>query len=81
MGKVATVFKVYGDGKNEGTLAESIQKILKPNSIQLEEVAFGIKVIKVLFVHEDSEGSTGFEDKLRKVSGVNEVEISDESLI
>ena len=49
--------------------------------MQLEDIAFGIKVIKVMFVHDDSEGSSIIEEKLRKVNGVTEVEVADESLI
>lgn len=82
MGKVATVFKVYAEdvSKSDSIRAE-IVKGLKPESIQVEEIGFGIKVIKVMFVHEDQEGSTRFEEALRKVGGVKDVEVDDETLL
>ncbi|MDE1823528.1 MAG: elongation factor 1-beta [Candidatus Micrarchaeota archaeon] len=79
MGMVATVFKVYSDD-TEGT-AKAIKEKLSPKSLQLMEIAFGIKVIKVMFVHEDSEGSNIFEDRLRNIEGVKEVEVEDETLL
>ena len=82
MGKVATVFKVYAD---DGTDPESILKKIfaemKPTSMQMEEIGFGIKVIKVMFVHEDSDGSTEYEKKLMAFQGVKEVEVAEESLL
>lgn len=81
MGKVATLFNVYAETGREGEVSKEIKESMKPNSIQLEEIAFGIKIIKVMFIHEDSEGSEKYEEKLRGVSGVNNVEVSEESLI
>lgn len=79
MGMVATVFKVYAEDPDK-VMAE-IKAKLNPKSMQSEEIAFGIKVLKVMFVHEDSEGSNILEDKLRAISGVSEVEVAEESLL
>ncbi len=82
MGKVATVFKVYAeDGADPESILKSISAEMKPTSVQMEDIGFGIKVIKVMFVHEDSDGSTEYESKLRKFQGVKEVEVADESLL
>lgn len=81
MGKVATVFKVYTEGGKEAEVSKEIKDKLKPNGMQMEEVAFGIKVLKVMFVHEDEEGSTAFEENIRKIKNVTEVEIEGESLL
>ncbi|MCL4365340.1 MAG: hypothetical protein M1569_03485 [Candidatus Marsarchaeota archaeon] len=79
MGKVATLFKVYAD--NADTVSQLIVSTLKPTSVQVEEIGFGIKVIKVMFVHEDNEGSTKYEEGLRKIAGVRDVEVAEESLL
>ncbi len=79
MGKVATLFKVYADDAD--TVKQSIVNSLHPSSIQLEEIGFGINVIKVMFVHEDSEGSTKYEEWLRRIAGVRDVEVAEESLL
>ena len=62
-------------------VSRSVKETLQPKSMQLEDVAFGIKVLKVLFIHEDSDGSSALEEKLRKIKGVNEVEVEEESLL
>jgi translation elongation factor EF-1beta len=79
MAKVATIYKVYAE--NTDKVASDIKAKLSPKSLQAEEIAFGIKVIKVMFVHEDSEGSIVYEEKLRAIPGVSEVEVAEESLL
>jgi translation elongation factor EF-1beta len=81
MGKVATVFKVYLEQGKENEIMKNISATLKPQAMQMEDIAFGIKVLKIMYVHEDTEGSTGYEEKLRKVAGVTEVEVAEESLL
>lgn len=82
MAKVGALFKIFTeDGKLEEVM-EKIKSGLKPQDIRSEELAFGIKVIKALFVFEDSEmGSSSIEEKLKKVEGVSEVEVEQESLL
>ncbi len=80
MGNVATIFKVYIEGGHEDEVLKDVKK-LNPKSMQLEDVAFGIKVLKVMFIHTDEEGSTSYEDKLRKVKNVNEVEVAEQTLL
>ncbi|MFP3277956.1 MAG: elongation factor 1-beta [Candidatus Micrarchaeota archaeon] len=81
MGKVGVVFKVYPENGEEEKVSKRIAEALKPNGIQLEDIAFGIKVIKVLFIHDDTEGSSVFEEKLKNIEGVKEVEVEEESLL
>ncbi len=81
MGRVGVVFKVYADNGEEEKVSREIAEKLKPNGLQLEDVAFGIKIIKVLFIHEDTEGSSVYEEKLKKIDGVREVEVEEESLL
>jgi translation elongation factor aEF-1 beta len=82
MGKAVVLFRVYTDAGKEEAVKKEIQEKLSPKGVQLEEVAFGIKVIKVLFMHDDKEGSTDREEAaLRKIEGVNEVEVLEETLV
>jgi translation elongation factor EF-1beta len=81
MGRVGVVFKVYAENGEEEKVSKAIAEKLKPNGMQLEEIAFGIKIIKVLFIHEDTEGSSVYEDKLKSIEGVKEVEVEEESLL
>ena len=81
MGNVAVLFRVYTEQGKEDEVKQEIISQLHPQSIGLEEVAFGIKVLKVLFIHDDKKGSSDYEEQLKKVKGVNEVEVLDETLI
>lgn len=80
MGEVAVLFRIYAEEGKEEAVREEIAKELNPKGSQLEEIAFGIKAIKVLFVHDDSTGSSEIEEKLKHIAGVKEVEIIEESL-
>ncbi len=80
MGNVATLFKVYAESGTEDEVSNSIKK-LNPKNVKLEEIAFGIKTILVLFVHTDEEGSTTYEEKLKAIKGVNEVEVVEQTLL
>ncbi len=82
MSKVAVLFNVY---PKEGELDKALTSIkakMNPTAMQTEEVAFGIKVIKVMFKFDDTETSSSkIEDDLRKVEGVGELEVAEEGLI
>ncbi len=81
MGNVAVLFRVYPEEGKAEEVKKEIIDTMKPQSIALEDVAFGIKVIKVLFIHDDSKGSSEFEEGLKNLKGVNEVEVLEETLI
>jgi translation elongation factor EF-1beta len=81
MGNVAVLFRIYTEPGNEEAVRKEIIKDLNPKGTELEEVAFGIKVVKVLFIHDDKTGSSDIEEKLKKIKNVNEVEVIEETLI
>ncbi|MDE1825314.1 MAG: hypothetical protein KGH61_02100 [Candidatus Micrarchaeota archaeon] len=81
MAKVAVLFKIYAEEGKEAEVSKLIHEQLKPTAMQMEEVGYGIKIIKAMFVYEDEQGSSRIEDSLRKVSGVREVEVAEESLV
>ena len=82
MAQVLVVFKVY---PKEGELDKAMANInaqLKPKGTQTEEIAFGIKMIKVLFTFDDAQNSSSkIEEQIRKIEGVSEVEVADEELL
>ncbi len=82
MSKVAVIFKIYPKENGLDTALREIKDKLKPAAIQSEDVAFGIKVIKARFVFDDANSSSSnMEDSIRKLDGVGEVEVEEESLI
>ena len=43
-----------------------------------EKIAFGLEAINVIFIREESKGSTDFiEDNMRNIDGVQSVEVTD----
>jgi len=81
MGDVAVLFRIYADEGKEEVVRKTIVEQLKPKGSQLEDVAFGIKTIKVLFIHPDSQGSSDMEEALKKIPGVRDVEVIEEGLL
>ena len=46
--------------------------------IEQEPIAFGLKALKVMFVMDESKGSTdSLEESIKSISGVNSVEVVD----
>lgn len=82
MPKVAVLFKVYPRDNMLDKALSNIKEQMKPAGMQTEDVAFGIKVIKVMFKFDDSEtNSSTIEEALRKVEGVSEIEVVEEGLL
>ncbi len=81
IGDGAVWVKVCVESGSEDAVSKTISDNLKPKSLQFEEIGFGIKVLKAFFVHDDSTGSSEIEESIRKIPGVNEVEVEQESLI
>lgn len=82
MGKVAVIVKVFPESIDVfGEVRSSIEKDFKPHRIQEEEVAFGLKALKLTFLMDDKEGSGGIEEKLMKVKGVSEAQVEEVTLV
>jgi len=46
--------------------------------IEQEPIAFGLKALKIIFVMDESKGSTdSLEENIKKIEGVNSVEVVD----
>ncbi|MDE1810872.1 MAG: hypothetical protein KGH66_02425 [Candidatus Micrarchaeota archaeon] len=83
MAMVAVVFKVYPkEGTQIEATVDNIKAKVNPANVQVEELAFGIKMAKVLFKFDDATNSSSkLEEGLRAVEGVGEVEVEEESLV
>lgn len=82
MAKVGIIFKVYPEEGAIDKVMSGIREKLKPAGMQSEDVAFGIKVIRVLFTFEDvDKASSNLEEAIKKIQGVKEVEVEEESLL
>ncbi len=77
MGDVLSVIRVMptGVGVDMNKLKAEIQK-LKPYGAVEKPVAFGLKCLEVQFIRPDSEGGTdALEDQMRKIEGVESVDV------
>jgi len=82
MGKVAVLYRVFPKENELETALANIKKKLKPVSIETQELAFGIKIIRVLFTFNDSDASSSrIEEQLKGIEGVSEVEVEEETLV
>jgi translation elongation factor EF-1beta len=85
MASVVTVFRIYPKDQEDAatTMADIKTKMVyKPVDMKLEEVAFGIKLIRVAFKFEDKEmGSSKIEEALKKLDSVGEIEVEEETLL
>lgn len=82
MSKVAILFKVYPKDEMLDKAVANIRDKMHPAGMQTEDVAFGIKVIKVMFKFDDSDTSSSkLEEELKKIEGVSEIEVMEEGLL
>lgn len=83
MGNVAVAFKIMlaSQDVDINRIKDEIVNKLKPSDIKIQDLAFGIKIIKALFVIPDSSGINELEEKIKKIEGVGEVETESLTLI
>ncbi|MCD6381634.1 MAG: elongation factor 1-beta [Candidatus Aenigmarchaeota archaeon] len=88
MGQVALTLKVMPESpdidvnKIVNEIKELETDVVKVSDISIEDVAFGLKAIKVLFVMPDKTVSPSeIEEKIKKIEGVGEVETESVTLV
>ncbi len=88
MGDILTVYKIYPEDiedtdKIAKNIKENLPEDFKLNTIELEPVAFGLKVVKASFVFPDK--ISGLSDKLegflKSMEEVSEIEVFSQTLI
>jgi len=80
MGEVVAVFRIMpADGADFDTMKAAVLAAAgKVDNQREEELAFGIKAFKITVVMPDDEGGTDkLEQKLAKVPGVGDVQVTD----
>ena len=74
MAEVAILVRIYPeDPEKVNDLLERI-KALNPKDVGLEEIGFGVKAVRAVFIQSDEAGSN-LEDDIQKVEGVSNVEV------
>ena len=76
MGDAIIRAKIYlEDPEGIDAAKEEIGKIVKLQGTSIEEIGFGIKVLKIVFIEDEKNGTEEVEGKLNNVKGVSQVEI------
>jgi translation elongation factor aEF-1 beta len=78
MGKISCVYKVMPKDENSDLeeIKDQIQDLIDVEDIGEEEVAFGLKAIKVSTITTDEEGGTdAVEEKLEQLEDVQSIEL------
>jgi translation elongation factor aEF-1 beta len=88
MGEVMLVYKIYPKEiedveKIQDKIKEGLPEDFKLNTLELEPVAFGLKVVKASFIFPDK--VSGLSDKLenflKNIEYVSEIEVTAQTLI
>ncbi|MBI4406463.1 hypothetical protein HY571_00955 [Candidatus Micrarchaeota archaeon] len=81
MGKVLTVMRVFPQQDADlEALLQRVKEVKGCNSAKIEDYVFGAKIIRASFLCEDGEG-IDFEDVVREVEGVSEVNVDEVGLV
>lgn len=78
MGKISCVYKVMPEDAETDLdeIKEDIKELIDVEDIGEEEVAFGLKAIKVSTITTDEEGGTdAVEEKLEDLEGIQSIEL------
>lgn len=75
MGDVIVVFKIIPDGMEKFDQVKKSLETLKPDRLEEEPVAFGLKALKFTKIVPDEEGGLSkMEEKLKAIEGVQTCE-------
>lgn len=81
MGNVSVIVKVYPEDPGKiDELKDRISKAMDPRDIKVEDVGFGVKLLRVMVIVPDTEGGS-IEDRIKALPGVSEVQVEDVSLV
>jgi len=73
--RVAVVARIFPeDADRIEELGQRLMGELKPNKMDVEEIGFGVKALKVTFILSDEEGGD-IEERIRRIKGVSEVQV------
>ena len=76
MGDVIIHVKVHlEDAEKQEAVVAKIGETFKVNSAKIEDIGFGIKVLKLVLMAEDSESTPDVESTFSQIEGVSSVEV------
>ena len=81
-GTVGVLFKIYPKEESADVVTKGLKSVPGFVGFSIDEIGFGIKVVKAFFKFEDAKTTSAvIEEQLKKLEGVSEVEVMEESLL
>lgn len=78
MGEVAVTVKIFPeDVEKLEEIKAAVGKVVKIAKSEIEEIGFGLKALRIVFVMDDAGGVDEIEQKLSSISGVSQVQVED----
>lgn len=78
MGEVAVTVKIFPeDVEKLEEIKSAVSKVVKIAKSESEDIGFGLKALKIVFVMDDAGGVDEIEQKLSSIPGVSQVQIED----
>jgi len=78
MGEVAVTVKIFPeDVERLEEIKAAASKVVKIAKIDEEDIGFGLKALRIVFLMNDTGGIDEIEQKLSSISGVSQVQIDD----
>lgn len=80
MAEVSVVARIFSeDAEKFDEIKENLSKQIRVVDAKVEEIGFGVKILRVLFVVPDTQSD--FEERIKSIPGVSGVQIDDVSLL
>jgi len=82
MGDVAITYKVFLEDPNKAEeVLNGIKQVVKVKDAKIEDVGFGIKILKLLVITPDKGGTEEIDKKIKGISGISEIEVESVTLL
>jgi len=83
MGNVAITLKIMPDSpeRDLDKIREEISKKVKIQDYNTEDIAFGLKALRILIIKPDTGGTEDIEKQIKEIEGVGGVEVESVTLV
>ncbi|MEM4389381.1 MAG: effector protein [Candidatus Micrarchaeia archaeon] len=75
MAQVAAVVRIFPqDAERVEELRQRVESELRPSRIEIEDIGFGVKALRITLILSDETGGD-VEERVRRIPGVSEVSV------
>ncbi len=78
--EVAVSMKLFLENQNKiNETIDEINKVIKISNFKIEDIGFGIKVLKIIFLMPDQGGIDKIEEKIASLPNISQVQVEEVS--